>query len=469
MGIRKKVLISIDVVSLSLTVIFYFLFKNVILNNFDTIEELFVHDNIFRIRAIIEDKSKSLDIIAHDWASWDDTYDFIQDLNKEYEETNIVEDTFLSSAKIDYLLYFDTEGKLVHGTFYDPEQKALIPVPANLLSQLAGNKQLFHHPTNDSHFTGLIMISDDVLLISARPILKSDGEGPNRGTLIMMRILGEARTQTIKDITKMDFSVHIINTPLPHTDSFEIIDTILRNPDNFIIKPLDNDSIAGYGIMKDIFGQPLLLLRLTLPRTIHIQGHRTLTYLLWTTIITSLTFSIVVFIILDRLVINRLAVLNNDVLKISKSAHPSSRVQVSGSDEFASLSTSINTMLDAIDKNQLEQKEKEVRLRTIAEFTRSGLFITQGPKLIYVNSVMELITGYTSEELFSMNWRDIFHPDYRGYLRSKIMETQKVGSPPEQYEVMIIKKTGKEGWLDLRIKHVTFQGNPANFGVCTNL
>jgi PAS domain S-box-containing protein len=469
MGIRKKVLISIDVVSLSLTVIFYFLFKNVILNNFDTIEELFVHDNIFRIRAIIEDKSKSLDIIAHDWASWDDTFDFIQDLNKEYEETNIVEDTFLSSAKIDYLLYFDTEGKLVHGTFYDPEQKALIPVPANLLSQLAGNKQLFHHPTNDSHFTGLIMISDDVLLISARPILKSDGEGPNRGTLIMMRILGEARTQTIKDITKMDFSVHIINTPLPHTDSFEIIDTILRNPDNFIIKPLDNDSIAGYGIMKDIFGQPLLLLRLTLPRTIYIQGHRTLTYLLWTTIITSLTFSIVVFIILDRLVINRLAVLNNDVLKISKSAHPSSRVQVSGSDEFASLSTSINTMLDAIDKNQLEQKEKEVRLRTIAEFTRSGLFITQGPKLIYVNSVMELITGYTSEELFSMNWRDIFHPDYRGYLRSKIMETQKVGSPPEQYEVMIIKKTGKEGWLDLRIKHVTFQGNPANFGVCTNL
>ena len=80
---------------------------------------------------------------------------------------------------------------------------------------------------NDSHFTGLIMISDDVLLISARPILKSDGEGPNRGTLIMMRILGEARTQTIKDITKMDFSVHIFNTPLPHTDSFEILDTIL--------------------------------------------------------------------------------------------------------------------------------------------------------------------------------------------------------------------------------------------------
>ncbi|MCK9296333.1 MAG: PAS domain S-box protein [Desulfobulbaceae bacterium] len=469
MGIRKKVLLSIGLVSLALTAIFYYLFKNVILNNFDIIEERFVHDNISRVKAIIEDQAKSLDTLTHDWASWDDTYGFIVDLNKDYEETNIVEETFLSSAKINYLLFFDSEGKLVHGTFYDPEQKALVPVPANLLSQLAGNKQLFHHPTNDSHFTGLIKISDAILLISARPILKSDGKGPNRGTLIMMRILDEARIQMIKGITKMDFSVHIINTPLPHPDSFEILDTMLANPDNFLIKPLNDDYIAGYGIIKDIFGQPLLLLRLAVSRTIHIQGHRTLTYLLWATIITSLTFSFLVFIILDRLVLNRLAGLNSDVLKISKSAHPASRVQVSGSDEFASLSNSINTMLDAIDKNQLEQKEKEVRLRTIAEFTRSGLFITQGPKLIYVNSVMELITGYTSEELFSMNWWDIFHQDYRGYLRSKIMETQKVGSPPEQYEVMIIKKTGEEGWLDLRIKHVTFQGNPASFGVCTDL
>jgi sensor domain CHASE-containing protein len=83
MGIRIKVLVSIGVVSLSLTVIFYFLFINVILNNFDTIEERFVYDNISRIKAIIEDQSKSLDTIAHDWASWDDTYDFIQGTRKK--------------------------------------------------------------------------------------------------------------------------------------------------------------------------------------------------------------------------------------------------------------------------------------------------------------------------------------------------------------------------------------------------
>jgi PAS domain S-box-containing protein len=469
MGIRKKVLASIGLVSVSLTVIFYFLFQGVILNNFDKIEERFVNENISRIKAVIEDQARSLDTITHDWASWDDTYHFIENLNKTYEETNIVEETFTATAKIDYLLYYDTEGRLVYDAFFDAQRKALIPVPSDLLAQVAANKALFDHPTNSSHHSGFIMLGEKPLLIVARPILHSDGEGPQRGTLIMMRILNEERIQAVKDITNMDFSLHVMNTPLPHSDSFAVIDTLLRNPHNYLTKPLDDDSIAGYRIIHDVFGQPLLLLRLTVPRAIHIQGHRTLTYLLWTSIITSITFSLVVFVILDRLVLARLAALNQDVLKISRTAQPAFRVQVAGSDELGSLSASINTMLDAIDKTQLELKEKEVRLRTIAEFTRSGLFITQGPKLIYVNSVMELITGYTSVELFNMNWWDIFHPEYRGYLRSKIMEAQKVGAPPEQYEVIIIKKTGEEAWLDLRIKHVTFQGNPASFGVCTDL
>ncbi|MBI5557118.1 MAG: PAS domain S-box protein [Deltaproteobacteria bacterium] len=470
MGIRKKVLAGIGLVSVCLTFIFYLFFKDFILKNFDTIEETFVRDNLSRIKATIQDQAWSLDTITHDWASWDDCYNFVRDRNKEFEETNVVKASFTSSLNIEYMLFFDTDGKLVYGTCLDPQQQTLIPVPSQLLSQLTSHDEsLFRHPGTDSHGIGLIKLADMIFLISARPILKSDGQGPPRGTLIMMRMLNEPRIGSIKTITNLDFTLHAIHSPLPHADSFAILGPLLQNPDSFITKPLSQHEIGGYGAVKDIFDQPLLLLRLITPRDIHIQGQRTLSYLLWTSILTGIIFALVIFIMLDRMVLQKIAVLNQGVLKISKAAQPAYRVQVSGMDELASLSISINTMLDAIDKNQLELKEKEVRLRTIAEFTRSGLFITQGHKLIYVNSVMELITGYTSEELFSMNWWDIFHADYRGYLRAKIMEAQKVGSPPEQYEVMITKKTGEEGWLDLRIKHVTYQGNPASFGVCTDL
>ncbi|MFH1216205.1 MAG: CHASE4 domain-containing protein [Pseudomonadota bacterium] len=469
MSIRKKILVTISLLSLCLTLLFYLFFLNIVLANFDKLEEHFVSNNIARVKATILEGASALDTITHDWASWDDTYHYIHNLNKEYEETNIVPDTFTSSAKIEFLLYFDIDGKLRHGSYYDAEQEDLIPVPSQILSQLAEKKQLFYHTSPNSHFTGLVTLANMPLLLSARPILHSNGEGPPNGTLIMMRILNDQRIETVKSITSLNFSIHNLNTPLPHPDSFEILDTLLQDPGKFIVKPLTNDTIAGYTILEDVLDHPLFLLRLDLPREIHIQGHRTINYLLWSSILTSLIFCLVFFLILDRLLLKRLARLNREVIRISKTAQPVSRIQVAGTDELASLSFSINEMLDALDKNQLELKEKEIRLRTIAEFTRSGLFITQGPKLIYVNSVMELITGYTSEELFSMNWWDIFHPDYRISLRTKIMESQKIGAPPEQYEVMTVKKDGTEAWLDLRIKHVTFQGNPASFGVCTDL
>ncbi|OKY74861.1 MAG: hypothetical protein BM485_11545 [Desulfobulbaceae bacterium DB1] len=469
MSIRKKVLVSIGILSLGLTLFFYFLFLNIVLTNFDRIEENFVRNNIARAKATMQEQTRALDTITHDWASWDDTYDYIHNLNKEYEETNIVSDTFSSSAKIEFLLYFDLEGKLVHGSYYDAALDDLIPVPSQLLSQLAEKKELFHHPAANSHHTGLVMLADMPLMLSARPILRSNGEGPPAGTLIMMRVLTDQRIETIKSVTSLNFSVHHVNAPLPHPDSFEILDTLLKEPGKSIVKPIGPENIAGYTVLPDVFGHPLFLLRLDLTREIHIQGHRTLNYLLWTSIVTSLSFCLAFFLILDRLILKRLTRLNHDVIRISKTAQTASRVQVAGKDELASLSFSINEMLDSIDKSQQELKEKEIRLRTIAEFTRSGLFISQGPKLIYVNSVMELITGYNSEELFAMNWWDIFHADYRIALRTKIMESQKVGAPPEQYEVMIVKKDGTEAWLNLRIKHVTFKGNPASFGVCTDL
>ncbi|MCB2184225.1 MAG: PAS domain S-box protein [Desulfobulbaceae bacterium] len=469
MNIRIKVLVILGALSLCLTFIFYALFKTVILNNFDKIETRFVNDSIARVKASIVNEAAALDTITHDWASWDDTYLFIEDRNKEYQKANIVADTFTSSAKIDYLLYFDLNANLVHGSFYDRQKEEVASVPLEFIAQLQGNSALFHHPGTESHNEGIIILSGSPLLIAARPILNSNGDGPRKGTLLMMRLFDDERIEGIKESTRADFTIHKIGSPLPDPYSTIPLASLLKAPDTVSIAPLNEDRVAGYFLQNDIFGDPQLFLRLVFPRDIHIQGQRTLNYLIWSSIGTCLFFALVIFLILDRVVLRRLATLNQDVLKISRTAQPANRVHLPGTDELATLSSSINTMLDAIERNQLDIREKEVRLRTIAEFTRSGLFITQESRLIYVNSVMELITGYDSEELFTMHWWDIFHPEYQGALRDRIMASQKVGAPPKHYEVLLQKKSGEESWLDMRIKHVTVQGRPASFCVCTDL
>jgi len=53
------------------------------------------------------------------------------------------------------------------------------------------------------------------------------------------------------------------------------------------------------------------------------------------------------------------------------------------------------------------------KLRPLAEAIACAIFISQGKRVQYVNHAAEIITGYAREELLSMNFWDLVHPDCR--------------------------------------------------------
>ena len=55
----------------------------------------------------------------------------------------------------------------------------------------------------------------------------------------------------------------------------------------------------------------------------------------------------------------------------------------------------------------------DANFRTLAEAVACAIFISQGKRLHYVNHAAEIITGYGREELLSMNFWDLVHPDCR--------------------------------------------------------
>ena len=62
---------------------------------------------------------------------------------------------------------------------------------------------------------------------------------------------------------------------------------------------------------------------------------------------------------------------------------------------------------------RVELQCREADFRTLAEAIASGIFISQGERLHYVNHAAETITGYARQELLSMNFWDLVHPDCR--------------------------------------------------------
>ncbi|MCU0632714.1 MAG: PAS domain S-box protein [Methanolinea sp.] len=112
-----------------------------------------------------------------------------------------------------------------------------------------------------------------------------------------------------------------------------------------------------------------------------------------------------------------------------------------------------------------EIQESEERFRNLAESTRSGIFILQKQKFLYVNPATAAMIGYSPEEIASMDPAHLLHPDFREMLREGIINCMTGGESPTRYEVRILPKGGEERWAELNIGPILYQNSPAV--ICT--
>ncbi|OUL24949.1 scytonemin biosynthesis sensor histidine kinase [Nostoc sp. 106C] len=85
----------------------------------------------------------------------------------------------------------------------------------------------------------------------------------------------------------------------------------------------------------------------------------------------------------------------------------------------------------------------EKRFRTLAETSDASTLLIQGMRICYVNRAVELLTGYTKQELLT-------NFDIRRLIKSKksrAVSSQGEGTNFEYQEINILTKKGKERWL----------------------
>ena len=90
-------------------------------------------ENINRALNAINDDINAQTILVIDWAYWDDTYEFANNLNKDYIKSNLPILTFVE-LNIDFIIYLDTMGKILLGKAVDNETGKEIELPQSLLS-----------------------------------------------------------------------------------------------------------------------------------------------------------------------------------------------------------------------------------------------------------------------------------------------------------------------------------------------
>ncbi|PKN83884.1 MAG: hypothetical protein CVU51_11530, partial [Deltaproteobacteria bacterium HGW-Deltaproteobacteria-1] len=106
-------------------------------------------------------------------------------------------------------------------------------------------------------------------------------------------------------------------------------------------------------------------------------------------------------------------------------------------------------------------RESEERFRILTESSPTAILLYQNDKWIYANPAATEITGYAKQELLSMNFWDIVHPDDRQSVMERGQKRQQGISVTKRYEFRIVSKDNTIKWVDLSGETIVFNGNPA--------
>lgn len=118
---------------------------------------------------------------------------------------------------------------------------------------------------------------------------------------------------------------------------------------------------------------------------------------------------------------------------------------------------------DISDRKQAEEalQQSEARFRVVAETASCAFLIYQGNHLKYVNPATEQITGYSRNELTTIPFWELAHPDFRDLVRERGLARQRGEAIPNRYEIKILTKSGEERWVDMTAGTAFLNGQPA--------
>jgi two-component system, NtrC family, sensor kinase len=356
MSIRKKTLIIVGLTLIVLMAVMVIAAKVVVTEGFVALETEEAQMNVKRAVNKIDDVLETLKSVVGDWAPWDETYQFAEDLNKNYIETNLNNDT-LGNLNIKFMIFLSNDGQLLYEKALDSAHATEIALSRPLIDKIREKKLLREFPDVKSSRSGLIITSDGPLLVASRAILKSDFSGPTRGALVVGKFLDEPLIKEISQNTHTQLSVQLYASDQISSD-FKTAKASFSENTPIPVFPLDADTIGGYAIIKNIDGDPAVVLKAEMPRKIFRQGQTTINYYLISIAGIGILFVALIMVFLEKSVLSPLSNLNLSVSRIGESGNFSMMLPSSAKDEIGNLANEINKMLNQLSESRIRLMEQ---------------------------------------------------------------------------------------------------------------
>lgn len=338
LSLQQKVSLTLLAVMAVLAVFSYVILTLVVEPAFDRLEIAGARTNLVRAERAIQNELDNLAAIVNDWALWDDAYAYARGDYPEFQRSNLDRPT-LENLDLHLLLIYDATGELLWGQMvHDGEVKdhRLLGVFG---PDATTSAKLLSRQGADTAFSGLLRTGLGPMLVSSSPILTSFDEGPMAGTMIMGAFMDRALLDSLRERTEVSIDWQLLEPGAPGPPV-----PLNAGGSGTIVHDSSEREIRSSGVLDDLYGEPLVELRVTTPRSISALGSQTVDGALTFLAIAGIVVATVTWLLLRSIIVLPLEGLASHIVNIRESGDLTHRLELQRNDEIGALANEFDKM-----------------------------------------------------------------------------------------------------------------------------
>ena len=330
MNIRTKMISLLALLFMVLIVLEISIQKQVLMPSFAELEREDAQTSMKRIDYALDTTLESIESMTGDWGNWADAYHFVQSPNEDFVKTNVTAAS-MKQLKVNAILIVDLNGAylLSSARIWDTGEPLDLDFTARkaLPEDFPWRKNL----ADGKPARGLLRTNRGVMMTVAAPVLNGSGSGQHLGMVIMGRLLTPAQVQLIG----AQAQASLVMTADHASGSGETI--------------VETDALTQvFKSFADVYGRPLMSLRVDVPRRITERGHGAVTYASLYLIGAAIMVLLLLVAALNRIVLRPLARVTRQAVAVGEGIDLGVRLNLSGQDEIAKLAREFDRMVERV-------------------------------------------------------------------------------------------------------------------------
>jgi sensor domain CHASE-containing protein len=313
--------------------------REVILPSFEALEADLARTDMDRARRAIERELDQLQTFCADWGNWLETYQYMAGENPDFIENNMTPVT-LEDAGLDVVAFVDADGRFVWRKGRNPATHQDLAYELLSRDGLGPDHPFRRAIRNGEGAKGIVVTEHGPAMIVAAPVLDGAGEGPHHGSVLLARLITPEVAGRLAEQAQV--ALHVITPPLnpppesgpgallqPRVVTHELTNQVYRN-------------------LKDIYGQPSVMLRIDVPRAVSARGRDAIGYALVSLFTAGVIVLVVLTIALRRMVLRPVSRLTQHAVAIGEGDDLTKRMDIHRADELGVLAREFDRMVDKL-------------------------------------------------------------------------------------------------------------------------